>query len=223
MNYPKHLSSFLGFILLTIFSYFSSPASLNAQGEQQVIIFSGLLVQGDSAYGVPNAHIYIPKVGRGTISDAWGSFRMPVLAGDTIEISSVGYRTKRLIIPPNIKNKSYSILINLEEEAVYLPEVIVFPYATPEEFKEAVLAVELPEDQSEILRKNLNSNKIRAMASTLPMSGNMSHRHFMNQQISAIANKNSATSIPLLNPFAWYKFIQSLKKKKKKKKAAADN
>jgi len=114
-------------------------------------------------------------------------------------------------------------LINLEEEAVYLPEVIVFPYATPEEFKEAVLAVELPEDQSEILRKNLNNNKIRAMANALPMSGNISHRNFVNQQVSAIANRNAATTIPLLNPFAWYEFIKSLKKKKKKKKSSDDD
>lgn len=194
-----------------------NPLESKAQGEQQVIIFSGLLVEGDSAYGIPNAHIYIPKVGRGTVSDSWGSFRMPVLAGDTVEISVIGYQTQRVVIP-NTKSKSYSVLINMKEEMVYMPEVVVFPYASPEEFKEAVLAVELPNDQSEILRKSLNSNKIRAMASSLPMSANMSHRYFMKQQIGAIANRNSATAIPLLNPFAWYEFIKSLKKKKKKKK-----
>ncbi len=205
-------------ILGIFFVYFCFYGlELKAQGEQQVIIFSGLIVQGDSAYGIPNAHIYIPKVGRGTVSDSWGSFRMPVLAGDTVEISVMGFGTQEIVIP-NTKHKSYSVLINMKEETVYMPEVVVFPYATPEEFKEAVLAVELPNDQSEILHKNLNSNKIRAMASSLPMSANMSHRYFMQQQIGAIANKNSATSIPLLNPFAWYEFIKSLKKNKEKKK-----
>lgn len=205
---------FLGITFL--FLYFNSLPS-NAQGEQQVIIFSGLLVQGDSAYGVPNAHIYIPKVGRGTVSDSWGSFRMPVLIGDTIQISAIGFKTKKIIIPKTRK-KSYSVLINMKEDIILLPEVIVFPYSTPQEFKEAVLQVELPKDQSEILHKNINNEKIRAMVSKLPMSANITHRRFMKQHIRGFVNKNAATSIPLLNPFAWYEFIKSLKKKKRKKK-----
>jgi hypothetical protein len=40
----------------------------------------------------------------------------------------------------------------------------------------------------------------------------------MNTSINTMANRNFATTLPLLNPFAWAQFIQSIKRGDLKKK-----
>jgi hypothetical protein len=65
----------------------------NAQQKKRVIQLSGVVLEEDSVSGgpVPGVHIYVPKAGRGTTTNGMGFFSMPVLEGDEITISAVGY------------------------------------------------------------------------------------------------------------------------------------
>lgn len=182
-----------------------------AQGEKQVIRFSGLIVDGDSAYGVPGVHIYVPKAGRGTSTDYYGTFSMPTLAGDTVIISAIGFRRQYIIIPDR-REAAYSVLINLKNDTTYLPVVEVFPYPSVEVFKEAFIALELPTTAEEALAKNLDRNRLATLSLNLPMSAAANYRYYTNQHYSSLANKNSATSISLLNPFAWVELINAIKR-----------
>jgi CarboxypepD_reg-like domain len=206
-------------LFVFIFAVFllSSQGSF-AQGEKQVITFSGIIVDGDSSYGVPGVHIYVPRAGRGTSSDYLGMFTMPTLTGDTVIISAVGYKKQRLVVPHR-NDGGFSILIDLKSDTTFLPMIEVFPFPSVEVFKEAFMALELPKTQQEILmEKNLNKEKLWEMARAAPMDGNLNHRMYMNQQVNAIHNKNSYVSIPFLNPFAWAEFIKSIKRGDFKKK-----
>ncbi|MCU0449552.1 MAG: carboxypeptidase-like regulatory domain-containing protein [Bernardetiaceae bacterium] len=189
-----------------------------AQGERKVIIFSGLVVQGDSAYGVPNVNVYVPRAGRGTFTDQLGFFSMPTLVGDTVVFSAVGFEKKMLVIPRR-DDTGYSVLINLREAATYLPEVEILPYPTEELFKEAFVALQLPEQEKyDNMERNLGQNQMTRMSMAMPMDGGMNFRYNMNYQADRLATRNFATSIPLLNPFAWAQFIKSVKRGDLKKK-----
>ena len=65
--------------------------------KKRVIQLSGVVLEEDSVSGVPvpGVHIYVPKAGRGTTTNGMGFFSMPVLEGDEIIISAVGYRSSK--------------------------------------------------------------------------------------------------------------------------------
>lgn len=205
------------FLLFTLSSLVNTPTA-QAQGQNQTIKFSGLIVEGDSAYGIPGVHVAVPRAGRGTVTNNMGYFSLFVKEGDSVVISAIGYKDVGLRIPRREK-PLYSVVVDMKEEAMQLAEVEVFPYATEEIFKEAFLALELPNNfQLENMKRNLDQREIARIASEMPMTSTMNHRWHMDQQVNATHNRNFATSIPLLNPFAWAELIKSIKRGDFKKK-----
>ncbi len=180
--------------------------------------FSGIVVGEDSTSGVPGVHIYAPKAGRGTTTNPYGYFSMPVVEGDSLIISAVSYTRQQLIIPKDGKD-SYTVIIELQRDTTYLPELEVFPYPTEELFKEAVLALELP-NQGDLdnLQRNLDEAMLRKMLANTGMGASSNHRYVVNQQMTAWNRRFQPTSISLLNPFAWAQFINSIKRGDLKKK-----
>ncbi len=188
------------------------------QGGSRVIQFSGIVVGEDSTSGVPGVHIYAPKAGRGTTTNPYGYFSMPVLEGDSLLISAVSYTRQFLTIPEG-KKENYTVIIELTKDTTYLPELEIFPYPTEELFKEAILALNLP-NQGDLdnLNRNLDDAMLRKMFANTAMGPSANHNYFVQQQMSAWNNRFQPTSIPLLNPFAWGQFIKSIKRGDLKKK-----
>ncbi|HTF81232.1 MAG TPA: hypothetical protein VL947_05895, partial [Cytophagales bacterium] len=65
---------------------FFLESSLKAQGNVEPIQFSGVVFTGDSNMTVPYTTLYIPKTGRGVVSNKYGIFSMPVLPKDSVVI-----------------------------------------------------------------------------------------------------------------------------------------
>ena len=72
--------------------------------DKKVIQFSGVVVEKDSTVGIPGVHIYVPGKRRGTAANYYGYFSFPVLVGDTVLFSAVGYHKKQFIIQNSIFN-----------------------------------------------------------------------------------------------------------------------
>ncbi len=188
----------------------------HAQEDQsKVIQFSGVVTTQDTVSGIMGAHIYVPKRGRGTTTNYYGYFSFPVLEGDSLVISVVGYHKKHVVIP-EIEGDSYTQIISMEEDTTYLPELEISPFPTEEMFKEAVLAYRLP-NQGDLnnMDSNLDAVTLAEMARVMPMDGSMNHRYFMQQQAEYLFDAYGPRPNPLLNPFAWAEFLKTFKKKKK--------
>lgn len=185
----------------------------SAQAQQKRIIqLSGIVM--DTVTGpIPGVAIYVPKAGRGVQTNAVGFFSMPVLVGDSIVISSVGYKRQHYIVP-NASTEFLTIVVPMVEDVTYLREVVIYPYPTEEVFKEAVLALNLPTNN--IDEKNLNAELLALMLKTTPMNGPMNQRYALNQWAASQGDKFMPVTNPFLNPFNWVKFFNSLKKNKKK-------
>lgn len=202
-------------IFVGIFFQLFFAASLLAQNEQKdVIQFSGVVTTQDTLSGIIGAHIYVPKGGRGTTANYYGYFSFPVLEGDSVVISVVGFE-KRSIIIPYQEGDSYSMIITMAEDTTYLPELEILPFPTEEMFKEAVLAYRLPnQDDLRNMDSNLDPITLAEMARLMPMDGSMNHRYFTQQQAIYLHDAYGPRPNPLLNPFAWAEFFKSFKKKK---------
>lgn len=210
-SYPILLIS--AFFLLCVLSF---PAF--AQSQRRIIQLSGVVLAEEdngSVAQLPGTHIYVPKAGRGTITNSLGFFSMPVLAGDSVIISSVGYERQHYIVP-NHTSEYLTIVIEMVQDVTFLKEVQVMAFPTEEVFKEAILALNIPTDNSKIDQKNLNQELLALMLKTTPMDGPMNQRYYLDQWAATQNNRFGPVMNPFLNVFNWAKFFQSLKQDKKK-------
>lgn len=196
----------------------ASP-SLQAQRKPPVVQFSGVVLSADDTSAVlPGVHIYVPKAGRGTSTNVLGYFTMPVLVGDSVVVSAIGYQKQHFIIPNN-QGDQLTVVIELSQDTTYLPEVAVFPYPTEELFKEAILAMELPDQENrDFMAKNLHENLLAEMMKNTPMDGSENFKHYQQQQFNRTHNRYFAPINPFFNPLNWARFIQSIRRGELKKK-----
>lgn len=201
-------------LIALLFGFFAS-APLHAQSNKKRIIqLSGIILGEDSVSGLPGVHVWVPKAGRGTTSNPMGFFSMPVIEGDSVVISSIGYIRQHYIVPSNLGDGFLTIVVELSTDNTYLREVTILPFPTEEVFKQAVLALNVPMDDR-IDRRNLNAELMALMMRTTPMDGNMNYRYYMDQYNNSLGDRNMGRVNPFLNPFNWARFFRDLKQNKK--------
>ena len=221
----RRFSFLFAFVLLSGLLLASPEAQ--AQGRRRVIQFTGIVASGDSLLGVPGATVYVPKAGRGTASNAYGYFSLAVLAGDSIIIRSLGYANYPIVIPPDYQRQSYSVVVQLQEDATMLGEVRVFPYTTERDFKKAFLALRLPTERGSSAAANLNEELMIRIFRTKPLGAVDNFRQTMDLQQLSLDRRNGIapnqySNNPLLNPFSWLQLIQQVKRGEFKKKNTDD-
>lgn len=182
-----------------------------AQGQDKYIQFSGFVIDSKTEEALPGAFIKIENAGRGTLSNSRGYFILNVFPGDSIIFSYIGFAKQFHVIPDNV-GLNYSAVVELQEDAKMLKEVQVYPFRTEEEFKKALIAMELPDDQERrILRETFSQENINRMVAMQGMSADANYRLAMNQQLMQIQRQGQMTVNPLTNPFAWLNFINTVK------------
>jgi len=202
----------IGLVLCVAVLLVFSAASSQAQNTKRIIQLSGIV--SDSMQVLPGVHVYVPKAGRGTSTNPAGFFSMPVLEGDSIVISSIGYKRQHYIIPRKA-NDFLTIIVEMVSDVTYLKEVEIMPFPTEEVFKEAVLALNVPMDERGYDRRNLNAELLALMLRTTPMDGAGNYKYYMDQWSTSAQDKFQPRTNPFLNPFNWARFVRDLKANKK--------
>ena len=185
----------------------------NAQEDDpKVIQFTGVLMGQDSTNVIPGAHVYLPKGGRGVTTNPYGFFSLPVVQGDSIVFSAIGYKRAFYIVPEHRDDTSLKVIVTLEEDVTFLQEVEVFPFPNEEMFKRAVVTMKLPEDRDEQnLRSWISAIYMQKNYGYFPSSAAMNYRYFQDQQLQQFNNRFAPNTINLMNPWAWSDFINSIK------------
>lgn len=211
MTCVKFLKKYYLLAALLLMAFLAIAPETYAQQPKRVIQLSGVTM--DTVSGpVPFVNIYVPAAGRGVKTNSVGFFSLPVLAGDSVVISSVGYQRQYYVVPYDAPEYQ-TIFVSMVQDVTYLKEVEILPYPTEEVFKEAVLALNLPADQ--IDERNLNAELLALMLKTTPMDGPLNQRYSLNQWAASQNDKFMPVTNPFLNPFNWAKFFKTLKKDKK--------
>jgi hypothetical protein len=186
-----------------------------SQKDKRIIQLSGIVLGLDekgNASQLPGVTIYVPKAGRGTHTNDVGFFSLPVLAGDSILISYVGFERQSFVVPEG-QEEYLTIVIQMVPDVTYLKAVEILPFPTEEVFKEAVLALNIPTDDGSIDRKQLSQELLSLMLKTTPMDGPSNQRYYLGQYAANQGTQYAPIQNPLFNPFNWAKFFRSLKKK----------
>lgn len=205
------------FIFLLGFIFSVQLASAQDQQERKVIQLSGIILNSDSTDAVAGVNVYVPKKGRGTSSGRFGYFSMPVLEGDSVVFSFIGLKRQTFKVPETVDNDRISLILTMEVDEIALAEVEVLPYPTEEEFKQAIIAMNVVDPMS-ISRANMSPEMLLRWAESMPASGGENFRYFQQGQVLQNQDLYGPRPLRLLDPFAWGQFIRSIKRGDLKKK-----
>lgn len=206
----------LQIILLFIFSI--SGNIIKAQTtDDDLIQFSGVVITADSLKPVSFANIIVKDSRRGTTCDYYGYFSFVAKKSDTILFSAIGYKKATFIIPDTITKKRYSLIQAMTSDTLLLDETMIYPWPSVEQFKQAFISFEVPDDDYLIAKKNLELAEMRERARNTPMDGSMNYKNFMDQQYYKLYYAGQTPPLTIFNPFAWAEFIKAWREGKFKR------
>lgn len=181
--------------------------------EKKIIQFTGIITDIDSHHPVPYVSIVnLSYKNQLFTANHQGFFSFVAHEGDTIQLSSVGYRSAQVIIPKTTDDK-YTALIKMTPDVISLPAVHLLPWASVEEFNIAFMNLNVASDDLLIAKENLSRQNLIEMSKTIPMSPEEMQTFNSNQAHISLSNRNTNQrgANPLLNPFAWGQFINQIK------------
>ncbi|MCD4680819.1 MAG: carboxypeptidase-like regulatory domain-containing protein [Bacteroidales bacterium] len=207
----------LQIILIILFTI--TPTALKSQViEDNLIQFSGVVITVDSLKAVSFANIIVKESRRGTTCDYYGYFSFVAKKKDTIIFSAVGYKTITFIIPDTITKTRYSLIQAMTSDTLLLDETMIFPWPSTDQFKQAFINLEVPDDDYLIAKRNLALSELRERAQNFPMDGSMNYKHYMDQQYYKLYYAGQSPPLTIFNPFAWAEFIKAWRDGKFKRK-----
>lgn len=175
----------------------------------KVIQFSGLVVTGDSLKPVPYTSIYVRNTRRGTTTDFYGFFSLAVRQSDTLRFSAVGFKEVIYVVPDTLTQNRYSAIQIMTRDTINLPETVIYPWPTREQFRHAFIYTEIPDDDYDRAMRNLARAEMKERMQNMPMDGSMNFRNMTNQQASRLYYAGQAPPMRIFDPLAWSQFIKA--------------
>jgi len=193
---------------------FLSMALVARAQERKIIQFSGLIVSVGGELPVPFVTVTNKSHhDRAYFANNEGYFSFPARTGDTIQFTSVGFESLEYVIP-HAGSDRFTARINMKSMVIELPAVTPFPWASIEEFNMAFMALDVSNEASSRIRHSLSPEALAALSAAVPRSAEEIQTFGAMQRHVSMANKNinQRFANPLLNPFAWASFINSIAK-----------
>jgi len=119
-------------------------ANFNINSQEQSFHISAQVINSEDSTPVSFAHVIIKNVKKGLMCNESGEFSCNTPLNDTLIITAIGFDTK--IIDINYLHEQIQDgIIKLTPLIYAIDEVVIVPYKNYKEFKEAFLALEIPE------------------------------------------------------------------------------
>mgnify|MGYP000170672476 CR=1 FL=1 len=203
-------------LLAVIFAGNSAKSQTVATGDVQedsveYIQFSGFVIDADSLLPVPYAMVYNKTRKSGRLADLYGYFSIVAARGDVVRFSSVSYQDSYITIPDTITGDSYTMYYMMETDTFLINPVYIYPWPSKEEFADAFVNFDVPDDDLERAKENLAQAEMRERMLGTPGDGGVNYKWAMAQQQQKLYYSGQAPPINLMNPIAWSKFIQAWK------------
>lgn len=189
--------------------------------ENNLVQFSGVVMTSDSLIGIPYVNVIIRKTKTGTYSDFNGYFNFVAHKGDTIDFSCIGFKSSFYVIPDSLSGNKYSMLKLMTEDTVFLDVSIITPMPKRDMFDYYFVKADIPDDDMERARKNLEREKLKEEAESMTADGSEAGKYYLAQRARSYYSAGQIAPNNLLNPFAWAQFFEAWKRGDFKKKDKA--
>jgi hypothetical protein len=204
---PKYFVFLFVFTTLSLLSF-----GLMAQ-RSDLIELTGF-VKDFSQKPIPYVRVAIVHKGRMTATDNRGMFSIVVQPKDTLLFSCLGYKNMKIFIPDTVKEQQHNVEIHLVNDTIMMDAITIFPYQSYDEFKQAFIALKLPQEvDKEVvnMENNLMYIRMQIIASQKDIAlPSTSFRLAMQPYFERNALNGMYRPNPLLNVFNWAQFIKAM-------------
>ncbi len=208
-------------IVIVLVSFLGTTNALGQTKNDSLLQFSGVLLTQENLEAVPFASVLIKGSNRGTMSDYFGYYSFVAERGDTIQFSYVGFKDAYFVIPDSLRSKNYSLIQMMDVDTIMLQPAVIYPWPTKEQFRQAFLDLQLPEDDKQRAERNLARADMKERMENMQADGSESYKIAMRSHANQLYYAGQLPPNNLLNPIAWAKFIKAWKNgdfKRKKKR-----
>jgi hypothetical protein len=219
--------TFLIPFFLTLCMCICSLSKIDAQRGQipdslKAIQLSGMVVTEENGQVIPlpYVNIYVEGTTRGTYSSNEGFFSLVVRKGEKVIFSTMGFKSIEYVVPDSLNRTRYTLYQILSQDNILLPETVVYPWPSRENFNAEFLAMDVSDVLEENAMENLSEKALAQLREYLPSDGAENVGLYLRQQADSYVYAGQIKPIKVLDVFAWQKFIQAWKRgdfKKKKK------
>jgi hypothetical protein len=203
------IKKFYIFFFILAVPFFGNAQQRNTQ--DSLVEVSGVTLTADSSLVIPDVSILIQGKYRGTMSNDEGVFSIVAIKGDVLVFSAIGFKTKQITIPADLPGNHYGMAQLMVQDTTYLPVTVIRPYPSKDEFEDAFLHWNIPDNKYDIARNNTSLDKLKALEYYTPPDGGEGVNQTFNQQFRAAQYKGGFPPMNIFNPLAWAKFIKALK------------
>jgi hypothetical protein len=182
------------------------------QGNDDLIQFSGLVITHDSLRALPLVTIKIKGTNKGTYSDQSGFFSFVARKNDVITFSSIGLKPVEYRIPLSLDASKYSIIQPMSEDTFFLPETVVRPWPTPEEFNYYFVKANIPDEAYEVARGNLRKQALNNISAGMNFDGIEATKYTIQDQNRRYYYNGQLAPNRIFDPFAWGQFFNAWKR-----------
>ena len=199
---------FSGMIFLSL----HGSAQNQPQNRDSVVQLYGVVMSADSLRGLDATSIIVEGTGRGTVTNSQGVFSIPVLRGNKIRFSSVGFKDKTILVPDTLKGNQWSVIQLMVNDTAYLPATILNPRPSRPQFERDFVNTDVPADALEIARRNNDEATRKALLMTLPTDAGEARNTQIRNQAATYYYSGQLPPQNIFNPVAWAQFIQAWKR-----------
>ena len=186
-------------------------ANSQIRKDTSLLQFSGVFLDSDSLIPVPWVNIEVINRNEGTTTDYNGTFSFVAHAGDTVRFTCIGYKPFQCIIPDSLTTKRFTLVQLFSRDTHYLPEAVIFPWPSKDQFREAFLNLHIPDDDMERAKKNLAWMERKAAYEEFGNDGRLSFIRTNNAYTEKLYYAGQAPPLSIFSPFAWAEFFKALK------------
>ena len=184
----------------------------NAQAQRSArnsVLLTGVVMDADQQLPLPYVNIRLGDTNYGTATDINGHFTLFVNPGDTLTFTSIGYRDEVFMMPYDVSNRQYSLIQLMWQETTILSEIVVFPWPTIDQFKDAFLDTDPGVTEDQLVREVQLRVKDEANMNQMEIYEAQQMQHQKLYELNGIFPPNN-----FLNPMRWSDFVRDVKKSK---------
>lgn len=202
---------FIGFLfcIQVLFSFAQEEKTPIA--DSSLIQLSGVVISGEDLDPLAYTTIFDKTQRRGVIADYYGYFSMVVIPGDTLLFSFFGYQTSTFIVPDTLTDNRYSIIHMIDKDTLNLPEVVVYPWPSKEDFARAFVNMRPYDDAIRRAQRELSGESLAFVAARLETDASLSYGAAQQMAATKLYTQNQLPANNLFNPYSWAKLIQDWK------------
>jgi len=200
----------LPFFLLTL-SCHSFKAQRTLVDTSRILQISGVIIAEDNLEPLPYTTVWNRSIRKGVISDYYGFFTLVSFPGDTLVFNFYGYSSSTYIIPDTLADNRYSIVHMMQADTLNMPEVVVHPWPSRDEFARYFVEMKPYDDAMRKAQRELSGESLAFEAAKMNNDASLAYGYAQNQRLTKLYTNGQLPANNLFNPYAWAKLVQDWK------------